>query len=187
MKNVLWHHKSFFFRIKDTENNFPLSFTAGVQHFAQWGGTSTNPRIGKQPQSFKDFIRVVFGQKGGDDATASDQINVLGSHYGSYDFKLSYTQKDWGGHFYYQHYFNDKSGMEFANKTDGLWGIQVDLPTIPWLNKIVAEYLVTMNQSGPMHFITFDRDKWKGGRGGGNDDYYNNGEYRTGFLILTVE
>ena len=32
-----------------------------------------------------------------------------------------------------------------------------------------------------MHFITFDRDKWKGGRGGGNDDYYNNGEYRTGF------
>ena len=31
------------------------------------------------------------------------------------------------------------------------------------------------------HFITFDRDKWKGGRGGGNDDYYNNGEYRTGF------
>lgn len=181
VKNVLWHHKSFFFRIKDTENNFPLSFTAGVQHFAQWGGTSTNPRIGKQPQSFKDFIRVVFGQKGGDDATASDQINVLGSHYGSYDFKLSYTQKDWGGHFYYQHYFNDKSGMEFANKTDGLWGIQVDLPTIPWLNKIVAEYLVTMNQSGPMHFITFDRDKWKGGRGGGNDDYYNNGEYRTGF------
>ena len=151
------------------------------------GGTSTNPRIGKQPQSFKDFIRVVFGQKGGDDATASDQINVLGSHYGSYDFKLSYTQKDWGGHFYYQHYFNDKSGMEFANKTDGLWGIQVDLPTIPWLNKIVAEYLVTMNQSGPMHFITFDRDKWKGGRGGGNGDYYNNGEYRTGFLILTVE
>ena len=37
--------------------------------------------------------------------------------------------------------------MEFANKTDGLWGIQVDLPTIPWLNKIAAEYLVTMNQS----------------------------------------
>lgn len=181
IKNVLWHHKSFFFRIKDTENNFPLSFTAGVQHYAQWGGTSTDARLGKQPQSFKDFIRVIFGQKGGDDATLSDQINVLGSHYGSYDFKLSYTEKDWGAHFYYQHYFNDKSGMEFANKTDGLWGLQVDLPFLPWLNKVVAEYMVTMNQSGPMHFIIFDRDKWKGGRGGGNDDYYNNGEYRTGF------
>lgn len=179
--DVLWHHKSFFFRIKDTENQFPLSLTAGVQHYAQWGGTSTNPKIGKQPQSFKDLIRVICGSKGGSDATISDQINVLGSHYGSYDFKLSYTEKDWGAHFYYQHYFNDKSGMEFANKTDGLWGIQVDLPFLPWLNKIVAEYFVTMNQSGPMHFITFDRDKWPGGRGGGNDDYYNNGEYRTGF------
>ena len=40
IKNVLWHHKSFFFRIKDTENDFPLSLTAGVQHYAQWGGTS---------------------------------------------------------------------------------------------------------------------------------------------------
>lgn len=181
IKNVLWHHKSFFFRIKDSKNNFPLSFTAGVQHYAQWGGTSTNPQIGKQPQSFKDLIRVICGQKGGEDATASDQINVLGSHYGSYDFKVSYVEKDWGGHFYYQHYFNDKSGMEFKNKSDGLWGLQVDLPFLPWLNKVVVEYLVTMNQSGPMHFILFDRDKWPGGRGGGNDDYYNNLEYTTGF------
>jgi hypothetical protein len=181
VKNVLWHHKSFFLRIKDTRNDFPLSFTMGAQHFAQWGGTSTNPKIGKQPQSFKDMIRVIFGQKGGEDATLSDQINVLGSHYGSFDFKLSYTTKDWGGHFYYQHYFNDKSGIEFANKSDGLWGIQIDLPATPWLSKIVGEYLVTMNQSGPMHFIDFDHDKWEGGRGGGNDDYYNNGEYLTGF------
>ena len=89
VKNVLWHHKSFFLRIKDTRNDFPLSFTMGAQHFAQWGGTSTNPKIGKQPQSFKDMIRVIFGQKGGEDATLSDQINVLGSHYGSFDFKLS--------------------------------------------------------------------------------------------------
>lgn len=181
VKNVLWHHKSFFLRIKDTRNDFPLSFTMGAQHFAQWGGTSTNPKIGKQPQSFKDMIRVIFGQKGGEDATLSDQINVLGSHYGSFDFKLSYTTKDLGGHFYYQHYFNDKSGIEFANKSDGLWGIQIDLPATPWLSKIVGEYLVTMNQSGPMHFIDFDHDKWEGGRGGGNDDYYNNGEYLTGF------
>ncbi|WP_293710759.1 capsule assembly Wzi family protein [uncultured Parabacteroides sp.] len=181
IKNVLWHHKSLFLRIKDTENDFPLSLTLGAQHFAQWGGTSTNPKIGKQPQSFKDLIRVICGQKGGSDATESDQINVLGSHYGSYDFKLSYTEKDWAAHVYYQHYFNDKSGMEFANKTDGLWGVQFDLPFLPWLNKVVAEYLVTMNQSGPMHFIIFDRDKWQGGRGGGNDDYYNNGEYTTGF------
>ncbi len=88
IKNVLWHHKSFYVRIKDTQNEFPLSGIIGVQHWAQWGGTSSNPRIGVQPHSLKDFIRVVCGSEGGDNATLSDQVNVLGNHFGSYDFKL---------------------------------------------------------------------------------------------------
>ncbi|MRY56282.1 capsule assembly Wzi family protein, partial [Parabacteroides distasonis] len=78
IKNVLWHHKSFYVRIKDTQNEFPLSGIIGVQHWAQWGGTSSNPRIGVQPHSLKDFIRVVCGSEGGDNATLSDQVNVLG-------------------------------------------------------------------------------------------------------------
>ncbi|RHJ90352.1 capsule assembly Wzi family protein [Parabacteroides bouchesdurhonensis] len=179
IKNVLWHHKSIFIQIKDTRNNFPLSATIGVQHFAQWGGTSTDPKIGVQPHSLKDFIRVVCGSKGGDDATISDQVNVLGSHYGSYDFKLSFTKKDWALHAYHQHYFNDKSGMIFNNGTDGLYGIQIDLPKLPWLRKIVTEYVLTRDQTGPMHFIDFDHNKYSG-VGGGNDDYYNNLEYLTG-------
>ena len=62
--NVLWHHKSLFVQIKDTRNDFPLSGVIGVQHWAQWGGTSTNPKIGKQPQSIKDLIRVICGSEG---------------------------------------------------------------------------------------------------------------------------
>lgn len=177
--DVLWHHKSLYVRIKDTQNEFPFSGTIGVQHWAQWGGTSSNPNIGKQPQSLKDFIRVVCGSEGGGDATVSDQINVLGNHYGSYDFKLEYTQPDWKLATYYQHYFDDKSGMIFVNGTDGLWGVQLDLPKFPWLRKVVSEYFVTRNQSGPFHFIDFDHDKYKG-PGGGADNYYNNGEYQTG-------
>ncbi len=179
VKDILWHHKSFFFRIKDTQNQFPLALTLGVQHVAQWGGTSTNEKVGKQPQSFKDMIRVILGREGGEGATISDQINVLGNHFGSFDFKLSYTGKNLGGHLYYQHYFHDKSGIEFANGTDGLWGIEFDLPAVPWLSKIVGEYFITTNQSGTFHFIAFDHDKWEG-RGGGSDNYYNNGEYLTG-------
>ena len=38
VKNVLWHHKSFYIRIQDTQNNFPLSGIVGVQHWAQWEG-----------------------------------------------------------------------------------------------------------------------------------------------------
>ncbi len=69
--------------------------------------------------------------------------------------------------------------MIFGNGTDGLWGVQLDLPRFPWLRKVVTEYLVTRNQSGPFHFIIFDHDKYQG-PGGGGDDYYNNGEYKTG-------
>lgn len=179
VKHVLWHHKSFYVRIKDTQSDFPLSGIIGVQHWAQWGGTSSNPKAGVQPHSLKDFIRVVCGSEGGDDASQSDQINVLGNHFGSYDFKLEYTMPNWKLAAYHQHYFEDKSGMIFGNGTDGLWGVQLDLPRFPWLRKAVTEYLVTRDQSGPFHFIIFDHDKYQG-PGGGGDDYYNNGEYKTG-------
>ena len=66
--------------------------------------------------------------------------------------------------------------MEFYNGFDGLWGLQLDLNKNKWLNKVIFEYFTTMNQSGPFHYIIFDHDKHPG-RGGGGDDYYNNGEY----------
>lgn len=178
-KNILWHHKSFYIRIQDTRNNSPLSGIIGVQHWAQWGGTSSNEKIGVQPHSLKDFIRVVIGKEGSSQASESDRINVLGNHYGAYSFKLQYARPEWILAAYYQHYFDDKSGMEFRNGTDGLWGVQLDLPQLPWLRKVVSEYIVTRNQSGPFHFIDFDHSLHQG-PGGGADNYYNNGEYQTG-------
>lgn len=179
VNDVLWHHKSLSFQIKDTRGDFPFSAIIGLQHIAQWGGTSTNPKIGEQPHSFKDFLRVVMGRAGGDNATTSDQVNVLGSHHISYDFGLAYTQESWGVKGYHQHLAYDKSGMEFYNGMDGLWGIEFNLPRFPWLRQVVFEYVTTLNQSGPFHYIHFDHDKHPG-RGGGGDDYYNNGEYITG-------
>jgi len=178
--NILWHHKSGFLRVEDTARDFPLFGILGLEHWVQWGGTSTDPKIGKQPQSMKDFLRVVVGKEGGEEATISDQINALGNHYGSYYFALGYKIPAFGVlQAYHQHYFEDKSGMEMSNGIDGLWGIELKTKQLLWLNKIVVEFLTTKNQSGPMHFIHFDRDKYSG-RGGGNDDYYNNGEYATG-------
>lgn len=179
VKNVLWHHKSFYVQVKDTKGDFPVSGIVGVQHWAQWGGTSSNPQIGKQPHSLKDFLRIVCGSEGGANATVSDQVNVLGNHYGSYDFKLKYAAKDWDIAGYYQHFFDDKSGMIFVNGTDGLWGIEANMPRFGWIKRVVAEYVTTRNQSGPFHYIEFDHDKYQG-PGGGADNYYNNGEYQTG-------
>ena len=179
--DVLWHYKSFHFRFKDSWNGFPLSFELGLQHGAQWGGVSTNPKVGVQPRSMGDFLRVVMGMAGDDNATQSDQINVLGNQYGAYDLRLSYNAAgNWGVAAYHQRYFEDKSGTEFLNGMDGLWGLQLDLPpSLRWVRKIVVEILETRHQTGPFHFIEFDHEKHPG-VGGGADNYYNNGEYVTG-------
>ncbi|MCC8154870.1 MAG: capsule assembly Wzi family protein [Tannerellaceae bacterium] len=177
--DILWHHKSFYLQVLDTQNGSPFSATLGIQHWAQWGGTSTNPRIGKQPQSLKDLIRIIMFKEGGSDATINDQDNALGNHYGSYDIKFSYNQKAWKASVYHQRFFEDKSGVEWANRWDGIWGAEIELKHISWLRKIVFEVIETRNQSGPFHFLDFDRDAHTG-RGGGADNYYNNGEYVTG-------
>lgn len=176
INDVLWHHKSLFLQIKDNKGGSPFSAIIGMRHAAQWGGESTNPALGKQPQSLKDFIRVVVGKEGGEGATTSDKINVLGNQYGSFDLKFSYAHEQFDAHAYWQHFFDDKSGMEYANAADGLWGVEVELHKFKWIRKVVAEYFSTRNQSGSFHFIGYDRPA----RGGGADNYYNNGEYTTG-------
>jgi hypothetical protein len=179
IENVLWHHKSLHLRLMDPLQNFPLTATVGVRHHAQWGGVSTNPDVGVQPQSMKDFIRIILGRSGGSDASMSAQVNVLGNHYGSYDLKFGYLSSRFDVHIYKQHFFDDMSGVELFNLPDGLYGVQVDIPAFPFVNKVVLEYLYTKNQSGPAHYITYDHSVYPG-YGGGCDEYYNNGEYTTG-------
>jgi hypothetical protein len=179
IENVLWHHKSLHIRLLEPENKFPFTAIIGIRHHAQWGGTSTNPEFGKQPQSFRDFIRILAGQSGGDDSSLSAQKNVLGNHYGGYDLKFGYLHSAFDIHIYKQHYFDDTSGMELYNFPDGLYGIQADIPNFLRINKIVMEFLYTRNQSGPVHYIIYDHSIYPG-YGGGMDNYYNNGEYTTG-------
>ena len=179
VKNIRWHHKSLQLRFIDPNKRFPFTVLAGMRHHAQWGGTSTDPAIDRQPQAFKDLIRVIFGKSGGEDATLSDQTNVLGNHYGSYEAQIGYLNPDFDVHIYKQHFFYDVSGMELYNFPDGLYGLQVDIHNFTWINKIVMEFLDTRHQSGPVHFLWFDRDLYPG-YGGGNDRYYNNDDYTNG-------
>ena len=179
VKNMLWHHKSLQIRFLDPERQSPLTVVAGIRHHAQWGGTSANPVLGKQPQTFTDLIRILLGKSGDETASFSDQLNVLGNHYGSYDLQFGYLSDAFDVRFYTQHFFEDVSGRELMNFPDGLWGLQVDIPNFTWINKIVIEYLETRYQSGPVHHIMFDHDLYPG-YGGGDDDYYNNGEYING-------
>lgn len=178
--DVLWHSKSATLRIKDTEGGKPFWGEIGLFHGAQWGGTSTDPALGKQPSSFKDFLRIFMGKEGGEFASGMDKANALGNHYGKYQLKLGYEHRLLDVSAYVQHYFEDKSGMELANWKDGLFGIEVKPKNVPWLSAVVLEYFNSRDQSGPIHFIEYDRPA----RGGGRDDYYNNGEYTSGLTYF---
>ncbi|MDR2969599.1 MAG: capsule assembly Wzi family protein [Tannerellaceae bacterium] len=179
IRNILRHDKSLTLRLRDSRSAFPAYFSFGISHTAQWGGASSGATARKQPQSIKDFLRVFCAMAGGEGASLSDQVNVLGAHHISYNFQVGFVKEKWELRAYHQHIASDKSGVLFYNKADGLWGIQADFRSFPLIRKVLTEYVTTRNQSGMFHFINFDHDAHPG-RGGGADDYYNNGEYKTG-------
>ncbi|MDR0686008.1 MAG: capsule assembly Wzi family protein [Dysgonamonadaceae bacterium] len=175
---VLYHHKSLFLKIDIPEGKIPLTLTAGLVHAAQWGGWVSSGDVHKQPASFQDFIRIVMCSSGGESASEGDRINVLGNHLGTMNARLDYKKNGFGIAVYKQHFFDDKSGLEYANWRDGIWGGEICFPN-RLIEKVVIEYLHTKNQSGPFHFIVYDNRYHY--RGGGQDEYYNNGAYAQGW------
>ena len=51
------HNKSLYLKITPWHK---LNITVGLEHWAQWAGTS--PLYGKQPHSFRDYIRIFCAQ-----------------------------------------------------------------------------------------------------------------------------
>jgi len=174
------HHASLFFKFK---LNPTVDLIAGLDHYAQWAGTS--PTTGKQPNTFKDFIRIVLGKSGGGSATIGDQTNALGNHLGSYLVQLNYRADKTHLSFYYSHPFEDASGLEMQNWMDGLYGLVVDLkkPTGP-VSHFLAEFTYTKNMSGenpPDQGYDEDGNPIPGR---GRDNYFNNGIYNSGWTYF---
>lgn len=179
--DVLWHHKSLFFKWEDPNDRIPFWGVFGVEHGAQWGGWASFDNFGKNPNSFKDFIRVVLCESGDENANTGEQINVLGNHSGTYNLKIAFKDKNFQTALYKQHFFSDNSGTELVNWRDGIWGGELTFFNQPFLKKVVFEYLQTTNQSGPFHFLFYDPVLYPKSRGGGNDDYYNHYLYTSGW------
>ena len=70
--NTNLHHKSLYFK---TTLSPTFEIIAGLDHYAQWGGNS--PEFGAQPSSLSDYIKVVFGAEGGDNATRMTNLMPL--------------------------------------------------------------------------------------------------------------
>jgi hypothetical protein len=140
-----------------------IDFGVGLVHEAIWAGESF--RDGDFPDTFSDFLKIFISADGKyyhDDILHS---NALGNHLGIWDFYLIKNNNNNSLKFYYQHLFEDTSGLRFANRADGLWGLEY----IDQLKKInyLIEFLNTKNQDRDPPYV--------------NEAYYNHTEYTLGW------
>lgn len=169
-----------------------FSIEGGIEDYAQWGGEAPE---GKKEYSFKDYVKMVLIKEGGSEASTSDQINKLGNHIGMHFLKINYNNRKLNASIYYNHLFEDGSGMRFQNWPDGLYGLYVNRKNSDkWFKSFVYELYYTKSQSGPFHDrpATEEEQAAKDPSDpfqdkiilGGNDNYFNHGEYRSGWSLF---
>ncbi len=167
-----------------------VEIMAGFDHYAQWGGYSDV--YGQQLQSFKDYLNVFFGKKGGDDALWTDQNNVFGNHLGREWARISWKADDFTMTFQYDKMFEDNSGMVFRNFPDGVWTLEFAFRRRDaFVTDIAYEFINTTWQTGPLHdrpatedeLAKQDPDDPFYGKIvlGGCDNYFNNSPYNSGW------
>lgn len=170
-----------------------------LDHWAQWGGASE--ALGERPASFKDYYRIFFAKQGGEDATLSDQQNALGNHLGREYIRLYWRYSAFDMTLQYDMPFEDGGQIiKTQNIPDGVYSLKFSFKDRDALvTDVLYEYVHTTWQSGDTHDrpateeeMTRDYDKyvyWQDpehhyyGRivEGGLDNYFNNGEYRSGW------
>ena len=170
------HHKSLYLRASLPKN---WSVTGGFEHFVLWGGTSPTVE-GKMP-GFDQYFRYILAQKAGPGALKDDQKNKSGNQLGLYSLEI---KKEWSKSsiaFYWNHPFEDLSGITLVNWRDGLWGLHLNNKNQSALiTDVVYEYMYTLHQSGPDHLIpapTPDDPSRLTGRG--KDNYFDSYIYRS--------
>lgn len=190
VRNALVHNKSL--AVKAALGR-KVDLIVGIDHWAQWGGFST--RYGQQPSSFKDYIKVFFAQSGGDDATVSDQINVLGNHLGHEYLRVNWRAERFAMTFQYDMPFEDNGGfIKLADFPDGVWSLKFSLADRKgFVTDIIGEFIHTTWQAGSYHDRPATEEEMKDqdpndpfyGRyvSGGLDNYFSNGEYWSGWTF----
>lgn len=178
------HQKVLFARVSLLQGRAHLF--AGVAHHAQWGGRRSalgNLTLnGQIPGTLRNYWDVITVRPPPNDTTQYsrfDLVNRVGNHLGSIDLALDFlgSQSNW--YLYYQHPYEDKSGVAFQNMPDGLYGVRWRnvRPVRPRefrLMQLTMEVLSTTNQGG------FDI-KTGSRLYDGADDYFNNYQYVDGW------
>ncbi|WP_010228573.1 capsule assembly Wzi family protein [Gillisia marina] len=176
VKNTRLHKKSLYLNYRSKNG---LKIALGLEHFVQWAGDSPDTIIGRQPGGLKDYLKIITGQGGSENAFEGEQSNALGNHLGSYELRITQKFKNAELEFMYSHPFEDGSGMLYYNFEDGRYGLYANLneneEKQPWVDKLLYEFYYTKNQS---HNRTPFKHVW--------DNYFNNGIYRSGWTYENI-
>ncbi len=161
------HHKNIYLLFG---RKLPLEILVGFDHFAMWGGTSSDSTIGKIPSDWDAFKRVIIA----DSYIEVDSVerNAFGNHLGAYHLGIKYKFGNNNIFFYKQHPYEDGSGLKLKNWKDGLWGISARLNN-QYIKGIIYEFINTTDQ-GINGNYTGEYDP---------DNYYNNSIYQNGWTV----
>lgn len=199
--HVLYHTKAGFLRIGKDPYMYPLSLELGLEMASLFGGNSYSPNgDGTMTKLEGDKGVHAFWNAfipGGKDATDGNNYkNAEGDQLGSWMIRLNYEKDTWRAGLYAEKFFEDHSAMfildydgygsgeewqvkkkkKYAlyDMKDWMLGFDLHLKYGTWLRNIVAEYLYTKYQSGPMYH---DHTTTIPDHIGGQDDFYNHNIY----------
>lgn len=191
------HTKSGFLRIGRDDK--PLTAELGLEMACQYGGTAYTAYNQtfefaplKNQSGLKGAWHALIPSGYESNEANTDYKNVDGNHLGSMVARVNLDYPSWGVSAYMDHFFEDHSQMFFfANDgygegddwekqvdhhyfvydmRDALWGLELRLKRLKWLNTLVAEYIYTKYQSGPIYH---DHTPNIPDQISGSDNYYN--------------
>uniref|UniRef100_UPI0032172C44 capsule assembly Wzi family protein n=1 Tax=uncultured Draconibacterium sp. TaxID=1573823 RepID=UPI0032172C44 len=172
VENTHLHSKALYFRL-GTPSSVQLS--AGLEHSVMWAGT--HPVYGKL-QGKEVYWDYVMAKSGNEEALTTDQINVMGNGFGTYQIQVHKDLQKLAATLYISHPYDDFSGSEWENRIDNLYGLFIALKKeAPLVKNIILEYYHTKHQSGSYHQKVFPDGSI---HGSGCDNYFNHGVYRSG-------
>jgi len=171
------HHKSLHLKMEPITD---WSLQVGAEHFVMWGGTSTDNRVGAMPSNFNAYLRYISGSSGGDDFPETDQLNVAGNQYGTYQILISKEFTTYSASLNISHPFDDFSGVNWRNWPDNLIGLNIKLKDKDkFITHLLYEFTNTRQQSitDSLYMWNDESQAWKRME---NDSYYNHGVYKSG-------
>ncbi|MBQ8220725.1 MAG: hypothetical protein IJZ31_05910 [Bacteroidaceae bacterium] len=197
IEDVLFHEKTAFLKIGN-RSKAPLSAEVGLEMYSQFGGRVWEKRPEGDiirydlPHSYKEYIKALIPMAAGSDAPEMEQANVNGNILGSWHFAMNYETDNWSLRAYYEHFYEDHSGLfgldhhynregirewiTYLPWRDGLYGLEFTAPQNRIINTIVYEYLTSRDQSGP---ILQNPSGDMSGQAGGMDWYYIHTYYQS--------